>query len=359
MLGLNTALLLHPSRAMALEISYSGRLTEESGKSIDGPQDFTVRFYNVPSQGDAVGPTLKLTNTELRDGVFQLSLNFDNNQLTSIFGDGTKAAYVEVEAGGKVYPRMQIIAVPLALRVPVDTNYLNYTDGKLKIESVDLNQVNGLSAALAAKADASGVSSNSVAAKNLSDLTNAPEARTNLGLGSLATVSTISNAEISSSAAIADTKLATISTAGKVSGSAITSGTIGGTTSVNSTGDITTTGTVNAGTVTTALQNGIQVKPFNTAAGNTGELRFNELSAGGSNYVGFKAPDTLAANKIWTLPGADGTNGQILTTDGSGNLDWMAKPAAWRMGTCPQQISWCLTINKGPSPQPPPSMPGP
>ncbi len=122
MLGLNTALMLHPSRAVALEISYSGRLMEESGKSIEGPQDFTVRFYNVPSQGDAVGPTLKLPNTELRDGVFQLSLNFDNNQLTTIFGDGTKAAYATwaskpptpspATKSGPFLPRMEPVAKP-------------------------------------------------------------------------------------------------------------------------------------------------------------------------------------------------------------------------------------------------------
>jgi hypothetical protein len=52
----------------------------------------------------------------------------------------------------------------------------------------------------------------------------------------------IVDADINASAAIADTKLATISTAGKVSGSAITSGTIGGSTAVNTTGAITTTG---------------------------------------------------------------------------------------------------------------------
>jgi hypothetical protein len=52
----------------------------------------------------------------------------------------------------------------------------------------------------------------------------------------------IVNADINASAAIADTKLDTISTAGKVSGSAITSGTIGGSTAINTTGAITTTG---------------------------------------------------------------------------------------------------------------------
>jgi hypothetical protein len=49
----------------------------------------------------------------------------------------------------------------------------------------------------------------------------------------------ITNADINSSAAIVDTKLAPITTAGKVSGNAITSGTIGGSTSINTTGTIT------------------------------------------------------------------------------------------------------------------------
>lgn len=55
---------------------------------------------------------------------------------------------------------------------------------------------------------------------------------------------TIVDADINSSAAIADTKLATISTAGKVSGNAITSGTIGGSTIIS------TSGTINSGAAT-------------------------------------------------------------------------------------------------------------
>lgn len=55
---------------------------------------------------------------------------------------------------------------------------------------------------------------------------------------------TLSNAGVLTLATIADTKLATISTAGKVSGGAITSGTIAGTTAINTSGDITTSGTV-------------------------------------------------------------------------------------------------------------------
>lgn len=58
------------------------------------------------------------------------------------------------------------------------------------------------------------------------------------------------------------------------------------------------------------------------------DLRFYEASANGSNYVGFKAPSIIAANKIWTLPSADGTNGQVLSTNGSATLSWVSNTLA-------------------------------
>lgn len=41
-----------------------------------------------------------------------------------------------------------------------------------------------------------------------------------------------------------------------------------------------------------------------------------------SNYVAFQAPATVASNITWTLPSADGTSNQVLTTNGSGTLSW-------------------------------------
>jgi hypothetical protein len=49
-------------------------------------------------------------------------------------------------------------------------------------------------------------------------------------------------------------------------------------------------------------------------------IRLPEDTDNGSNYVALKAPDALAANLTLTLPAADGTNGQVVTTDGAGNL---------------------------------------
>ena len=50
------------------------------------------------------------------------------------------------------------------------------------------------------------------------------------------------------------------------------------------------------------------------------ELRLADADS--SAYVGFKAPATITSNRIWTLPAADGTTGQVLSTNGSGVLSW-------------------------------------
>ena len=60
-----------------------------------------------------------------------------------------------------------------------------------------------------------------------------------------------------------------------------------------------------------------------TAGSATGEMQMMETTANGFNYVGFKAPTSILANKIWTLPAADGTNGQVLSTNGAGVLSWV------------------------------------
>jgi hypothetical protein len=270
--------------------------------------------------------------------------------------------------------------------------------------------------------------------------------------------STISNADIDAAATIADTKLATITTAGKVSGNAVSGGTISATLSgmasnvsgtvaianggtgaatavaafdalspltivgdiliagasgadarlpgntntakqfLTSTGTgsaattpswsalaaadvpwaspgaigfttastgafttLTTTGNVGMGTTTpvarldvvgtgrfttvlTTGQNAHEIQPFGSAAGSTGEIRFDELVANGLNYIGFKAPNLVATNTIWTLPSADGSNGQVLSTNGAGILAWSngSSPGTGG-GAAPNPSSGCPT----------------
>jgi hypothetical protein len=53
-----------------------------------------------------------------------------------------------------------------------------------------------------------------------------------------------------------------------------------------------------------------------------GDVRFEDTTGG--QYVALQAPGTVATNITFTLPGADGTNGQALVTDGSGVLSFGA-----------------------------------
>ena len=55
---------------------------------------------------------------------------------------------------------------------------------------------------------------------------------------------------------------------------------------------------------------------------NAKSLRLSELNANGSNHISIKAPNTVTADVTLVLPDGVGTNGQALTTNGSGNLSW-------------------------------------
>jgi hypothetical protein len=60
--------------------------------------------------------------------------------------------------------------------------------------------------------------------------------------------------------------------------------------------------------------------------GFSGELDLE--NAGGTNFVGWKAPATLSGTQIWTMPSADGTNGQALITLGNGTTAWATTSCA-------------------------------
>jgi hypothetical protein len=66
------------------------------------------------------------------------------------------------------------------------------------------------------------------------------------------------------------------------------------------------------------------------------EIRLPEDTDNGANYVAIKAPNALAANLTFTLPTADGTNGQYLQTNGSGQLAFATVPTTSPGGTTGQ-----------------------
>ena len=85
-----------------------------------------------------------------------------------------------------------------------------------------------------------------------------------------------------------------------------------------------TGGTMTGAITFAAAQTFPAVTSISGSSTSGGELRIYEDTDNGTNYTGFKAPASLAANVTYTLPSADGTAGYVLSTNGSGVLSWAA-----------------------------------
>ena len=142
----------------------------------------------------------------------------------------------------------------------------------------------------------------------------------NTGVTAIAT-GVIVNADINASAAIAGSKIvaATTSVVGAVQLSDSTS----------------TTSSVLAATPTAVkAAYDLAAAALPKAGGAmTGDITLNAQSdlrfadSDSSHYIAIQAPSTVAANVTLTLPAADGTNGQVLSTNGSGTLSWATASA--------------------------------
>ena len=55
-----------------------------------------------------------------------------------------------------------------------------------------------------------------------------------------------------------------------------------------------------------------------------GTIKLNEGTNNGAHFIALKAPNSVGTSVTFTLPSADGSDGHILTTDGSGNLSFAA-----------------------------------
>lgn len=61
----------------------------------------------------------------------------------------------------------------------------------------------------------------------------------------------------------------------------------------------------------------------NVRVSSQANLRFHSGTATTSNWVGFRAPGSVPSSTLWTLPAADGSTGQVLSTNGTGTLGWI------------------------------------
>ena len=157
----------------------------------------------------------------------------------------------------------------------------------------------------------------------------------------LLSTSLIVNADIDPSANIADSKLATISTSGKIANSATTATSVSvpntivardgsgnfaaGTITANLVGNV--TGNVTGGLTGAASLNVTKSGDTMTGAltmSNQNQIRFGELS--GSEYIALQAPASIGTNLTLTLPSTDGGANQCLCTNASGILNWVNTP---------------------------------
>ncbi len=76
-----------------------------------------------------------------------------------------------------------------------------------------------------------------------------------------------------------------------------------------------------------------------------GAMRLAELATNGTNTVGLSAPNSVAADITWKLPGTDGTANQALITDGAGNLSWGGGSST--ILESDQTISTSITLGSG------------
>ena len=316
-------------------------------------------------------------------GVFNLTISLPPASFEAVFSSSEVWIEVTDSTSGKIYPRQRFGAVPFAFKVPTDGTTLGYdASGQMQVKglgpgalpsgtpgdgqvlkwrngtgwewgadntggiavgsvdataildgslsnvdiaanaAIDPNKVSGLIASLAAKEPAIAAGSSSQYLRGdkswaTLDTSTIPEnvnlyftdARARAALSANAPLSYNSGTGQVSITAASGVSAGTISAADYLSFS-------------NKQAAITAASTVNAGTVSTALQKGLEIQPFGTNAGENGELRFLEQGVSGANYVGFKAPDSVAGDTIYVLPPSDGSIGQFLSTDGSGRLAW-------------------------------------
>ena len=87
--------------------------------------------------------------------------------------------------------------------------------------------------------------------------------------------------------------------------------------------DLSNTSAITLNTASQTLTNKTLTSPqINTQIDLLAQAQIRFQDASGGQYVGFKAPATVASNVMWTLPDADGTSGQVLSTDGAGVFSW-------------------------------------
>jgi hypothetical protein len=224
--------------------------------------------------------------------------NAQYNALVSLV-NGTSNLYLTANSNGAVLP--SVASAPSS--PAAGTIWYNTSSGSLQYEGSSGVQTLGTAGgSVTLVAAGTGLSGGPITSSGTLSLAS-------LGAGGTGTKLTFdSYGRVTASATLSASDIPTLSAAGQVMGSAITSGTIAGSTAFNTSGNVTTTGTLTA----------------QAAIATSGD--FNNLivyKSDNSEKVTITASNGQASNYGLTLPTTAGSAGQILSTDGAGVLSWL------------------------------------
>ncbi len=298
-------------------INYQGRLTDVGNKGVNGTISIIFRLYDASTSGTQVwSETQTLTLTSADNGIFNVVLG-SSTALTSVDFNVPLWLSVQVDTDSEMTPRQRLTPTGQALNA---------------------DKVDGLDSASFMRTDTNTSTSGKITitrsgtALVITPTTN-PAADTKLIDVQNASGTSKFSVDIEGDVAVAGD----LSVTGTISGSTSTTGTTNASWNIGSATNAATTNVSllfgqtsgqeslvfnGASTGDFILSDDLRLSPTGTSSGSTAGLRLLELAANGTNYVGFKAPDSIASDVTWTLPNADGSANQVLTTDGSKTLSW-------------------------------------
>ena len=225
-------------------LNYSGRIVNSDGSPKTGSVDLEINFFDSESGGSQKGTTYLFSATTLQNGTFNLEIVISDSDLSTVL-DSTTDTWIEVtdSTNSTVYPRQKLSSVPYASRIPVKSTSFHWDGKELDLtDSCSDGQILKFSSGswLCASDQTSGgggligpgdIDTDAVTEVKIADgAVTADKIAANavnsskIQDGSIATGdladSSVTDAKLAGS--ISDSKLSTITTAGKVSNSATT-----------------------------------------------------------------------------------------------------------------------------------------
>ncbi|MEK6627436.1 MAG: hypothetical protein AABY53_02325, partial [Bdellovibrionota bacterium] len=312
-----------------------GLVTLTMGTGLKNYPPAGITLYDVFNYGTALScqggvPTATVTPASL-----------DRRQLILQFNDG---------AGMQTLAGVSLNSVPFALHASMASNTSQLGGVAANLYTKFSDTASGGSAGVLSAADFTSFSNKQNAlgftplnpANNLSDVANPTTSRSNLGLGTAAVLNVAAAGDAAAGEVVKgnDSRLS--------GGSSTLSGDVTGTvganvvsrvgtktssdisTSVNDTQAATTANTANAivrrsasGDITASIINATTFSGTNASATNVSTQNVYLYDGTNTNRIIFKAPTAGITNYTITLPAVVGTNGQVLSTNASGDLSWV------------------------------------